>query len=66
MADIRALGGADRSLQIALIARSQERIRTELASLRCADQYLSHVLQCVHPLLSECPECSDFARELNR
>jgi DNA-binding transcriptional MerR regulator len=66
LADIRELGGADRSVQIALIARSQERIRSELASLRRADQYLSHVLECVHPLLSECPDCSDFARAANR
>ena len=62
LADIRELGGADRSAQVALIARSQDRIRAELAGLRRADAYLSHVLQCVHPLLSECPECGEFAR----
>lgn len=62
LADIRALRGADRSAQIALIARSQDRIRAELAGLRRADHFLSHVLECVHPMLSECPECSDFAR----
>jgi len=66
LADIRELGGADRSAQVALIARSQERIRAELTGLRRADRFLSHVLHCVHPLLSECPECSDFARASRR
>jgi len=66
LADIRELGGAERSSQIAVIARSQERIRAHLVKLQRAEQFLSHVVQCTHPMVSECPDCSDFAHSVRR
>lgn len=66
LAEIRELGGADRAGQVGLIRRSRERIRADLATLRRADQFLSHVVQCVHPMVSECPDCAAFARSAPR
>jgi MerR family copper efflux transcriptional regulator len=66
LADIRELGGADRVRQIGLIEHSRERIRADLATLQRADQFLSHVVQCIHPMVSECPDCAAFARSAQR
>ncbi|MGB8405760.1 MAG: MerR family transcriptional regulator [Mycobacterium sp.] len=66
LADIRELGGADRVRQIGLIEHSRERIRADLATLQRADQFLSHVVQCIHPMVSECPDCAAFARSAPR
>lgn len=66
LADIRELGGAERSSQLAVIARSQERIRADLVKLQRAERFLSHVVQCTHPMVSECPDCSDFAHSVRR
>lgn len=66
LAAIRELGGADRSRRIDLIRCSQERIRNDLVKLQRAEQFLSHVVQCVHPMVSECPDCAGFARSATR
>ena len=66
LADIRELGRADRSRRIDLIKHSQDRIRADLVKLQRAERFLSHVLQCVHPMVSECADCAAFARSATR
>jgi serine/threonine protein kinase len=29
--------------------------------LQRAEPFLCHVLECIHPLVSECPQCAEFA-----
>lgn len=62
LAEIRALRAADRDGRIGLIATTLERIRTDISRLQRAEQFLSHVVTCVHPLVSECPDCAVIAQ----
>lgn len=62
LAEIRALRAADRDGRIDLIATTLERIRTDISRLQRAEQFLSHVVTCVHPLVSECPDCAVIAQ----
>jgi MerR family copper efflux transcriptional regulator len=61
LADIRALYVADYAARVQIVRENRHRIREVIAKLQRAEQFLSHVVDCVHPLLSECPHCSDFA-----
>jgi MerR family transcriptional regulator, copper efflux regulator len=61
LADIRALYAADRPARIGIVEGNRERIVLTIAKLERAEQFLAHVLNCVHPMVSECPHCSDFA-----
>ncbi|MHC9294781.1 MerR family transcriptional regulator [Mycobacterium sp. LTG2003] len=63
LAEIRALRAADRDTRIELIASTQDRIRADVSRLQRAEQFLSHVVSCVHPIASECPGCADFAMD---
>jgi MerR family transcriptional regulator, copper efflux regulator len=62
LADIRALYAADRTERIGIVADNRDRISHAIAKLQRAEQFLAHVLNCVHPMVSECPLCVDFAR----
>jgi MerR family copper efflux transcriptional regulator len=61
LADIRRLGVGDREKRIAVIDATLERIRSDVAKLQRAERFLSHVVTCVHPMVSECPDCAGFA-----
>jgi MerR family copper efflux transcriptional regulator len=61
LAEIRALGLAERNTRIRLINETIERIRADVGRLQRAEQFLSHVVNCVHPMVSECPECAAFS-----
>lgn len=62
LAEIRELGVGDRDTRLGLIAGTLERIRTDMTRLQRAERFLSHVVTCVHPMVSECPECAAFAQ----
>ncbi|MDR3663044.1 MAG: MerR family transcriptional regulator [Mycobacterium sp.] len=58
LADIAALGAGDRAQRIALIEDKRAELAEHVAQVRCADEFLAHVVTCTHPVISECPECS--------
>lgn len=62
LAEIRELRAADRDARIGMITTTLERIRADVARLQRAEQFLTHVVTCVHPMVSECPDCAGFAR----
>ncbi|MEW2482558.1 MerR family transcriptional regulator [Mycobacterium sp. NPDC049093] len=62
LAEIRELRAADRDDRIDMITATLQRIRTDIARLERAEQFLSHVVACVHPIVSECPDCAEFAQ----
>jgi hypothetical protein len=62
LSDIRQLGVGDRERRIALIDATLDRIRADVSNLRRAERFLSHVVRCVHPMVSECPDCAGFAQ----
>lgn len=66
LADIRKLTAADRRARIDMITATVERINVDVSSLQRAQRFLCHVLTCVHPMVSECPECAGFAGNGNR
>lgn len=62
LAEIRDLRLADRDVRIDMITATLQRIRADISRLQRAEQFLSHVVTCVHPLVSECPDCAAFAQ----
>ena len=63
LADIRALYVGDRDRRIGIIADNRRRIVAAITQLQLAEEFLAHVMSCVHPLVSECPQCSGFSSE---
>jgi MerR family transcriptional regulator, copper efflux regulator len=61
LADIAAMYLADRPTRVSIIADNRVRIANAVANLQQAERFLAHVLDCVHPIVSECPQCADFA-----
>jgi len=61
LADIRQLNVADRDRRIGPISATLARIEAGMSRLQRAEQFLSHVVNCVHPMVSECPDCARFA-----
>jgi MerR family copper efflux transcriptional regulator len=62
LAAIRALAADDRAGRITLIEVHRAAIADQIANLAAADRFLAHVGECVHPVVSECPECSTLIR----
>ncbi|WP_067821053.1 MerR family transcriptional regulator [Nocardia inohanensis] len=59
---IHELGRIDRDGRKELIATRRAQIQDRIAVLERTDRFLEHLVTCHHPVISECPECSDFAR----
>jgi DNA-binding transcriptional MerR regulator len=58
LAEIKELGARDRGNRIALIKTKRAQIAQQVLGLRLADNFLAHIADCEHPVISECPECS--------
>ncbi|MVU78601.1 MerR family transcriptional regulator [Nocardia sp. ET3-3] len=58
---IRQLGLGACDDRMAMIARRRAEVRERIALLQDTDRFLGHLAECSHPVLSECPECSEFA-----
>lgn len=58
LAEIKELGAVGQGERVALIAAKRAGIAERIANLELADQFLAHVVTCVHPVISECPDCS--------
>ena len=61
LAQIRELGPDAGGSRRALVAAHRSRIAEAVQQLQAADRFLGHVLACRHSVISDCPECSDFA-----
>ncbi|MTE16310.1 MerR family transcriptional regulator [Nocardia aurantiaca] len=53
-----ALSGCASRRDMIAVRRAEVRERIEL--LEATDRFLEHLLECTHPIISECPECSEF------
>jgi len=60
LAEIREFAIADRDQRRTAITSHQDRLRRQMTLLQAMDGFLTHVGDCVHPVLSKCPECSAF------
>lgn len=58
---IRELGLADRDARPAIIGVERAGLRRRIELLESTDRFLAHVSECRHPVIAECPECSQFA-----
>lgn len=58
---IRELGLADRDARPAIVAAERTELRRRIELLEGADRFLAHVVECRHPIISDCPQCSEFA-----
>jgi MerR family transcriptional regulator, copper efflux regulator len=63
---IRQLGDSTHEGRLALIAGRRAEVGARIALLRAADRFLGHLTACSHPIIAECPECSDFAGRATR
>ncbi len=59
--EIRQLGLSAHTGRQALIAGRRAEVGARIALLRATDEFLGHLAACSHPIIAECPECSDFA-----
>ncbi|MEK2472425.1 MULTISPECIES: MerR family transcriptional regulator [Streptomyces] len=60
---IRQLGSSAHEERLALIAARRAETRDRIALLQATDQFLAHLAACSHPIIAECPECSDFTKK---
>jgi DNA-binding transcriptional MerR regulator len=60
LAEIRGLAAADWDRRRTAIAGHRDRLRRQMTLLQAVDGFLAHVGDCVHPVLSDCPDCSAF------
>ncbi|MEU4995998.1 MerR family transcriptional regulator [Streptomyces sp. NPDC021622] len=61
LAEIGELAAGERVDRIGLVNAKRTRIAEHIANLELADRFLAHLVRCVHPVISDCPECSSLA-----
>ncbi|WP_040794264.1 MerR family transcriptional regulator [Nocardia higoensis] len=64
--EMRRLGHSAHEGRLALIAAHRAQVRDRIALLQATDQFLEHLTACRHPVIAECPECSDFTKRGKR
>ncbi|MTJ63630.1 MerR family transcriptional regulator [Nocardia seriolae] len=62
---IRRLGLGNCDDRLAMIAERRAEVRERIALLEATDRFLDHLTECSHPVISECPRCSEFAARQN-
>lgn len=60
---MRQLGHSAHESRPALITVHRAAVRDRIALLQATDQFLEHLTACAHPIIAECPECSDFTTQ---
>lgn len=58
LAEIRELAAGQRADRISLVNAKRARIAEHITNLELADRFLAHLVHCVHPVISDCPDCS--------
>jgi DNA-binding transcriptional MerR regulator len=58
LAEIGELAAGERVDRIGLVNAKRTRIAEHIANLELADRFLAHLVHCVHPVISDCLECS--------
>ncbi len=58
---IRILALSAHDDRVTLIKDKRAEIRENAALLRATDRFLEHIMECRHPIIADCPECSRFA-----
>ncbi|MDJ0362501.1 MerR family transcriptional regulator [Rhodococcus sp. H29-C3] len=62
LADIKRVLHRGKAGRAEMIAAHLRRIRIRQAQLNDAETFLTHVVGCVHDLLTRCPDCSTYGR----
>ncbi len=62
LAELATLASSDLQDRAALIVTKRREIAREREALDRADSFLAHTLECRHPVVTDCPDCTDFAR----
>ncbi|WOC14038.1 hypothetical protein MP11Mi_31500 [Gordonia sp. MP11Mi] len=61
LGQIVELGASAGTGRAGLVAAHRRDIAVQIESLQAIDGFLGHILECRHPLLHECPDCSTYA-----
>ncbi|MRH90542.1 MerR family transcriptional regulator [Nocardia sp. SYP-A9097] len=59
---IRQLGLAGCDDRRGLINDKRAEIQRQVELLRTTDRFLEHLTECSHPVIADCPDCSEFTR----
>jgi MerR family copper efflux transcriptional regulator len=59
--EITHLMSQNRDTQAELISAKRAALTTRIETLISAEHFLQHIGECVHPVVSDCPECRSFA-----
>ncbi|MFB7715822.1 MerR family transcriptional regulator [Nocardia sp. NPDC056100] len=62
LSQIRQLGVGACDDRQDLIAGKRAEIQRQVALLQATERFLAHLTECSHPVIAECPECSEFTR----
>ena len=63
LAEIRLVLHRDEPGRLEAITRQRAHLRGQLRRLADAEQFLAHVIDCRHDLLTRCPACSRYGSE---
>jgi MerR family transcriptional regulator, copper efflux regulator len=63
LAEIRDLFGAPADRRAEQVAAKRAELAERISRLTTADRFLAHTLECRHPAVNDCPECSAFAND---
>lgn len=58
---IRELGMSAHDERLARVTAHRAELRERIALLEATDRFLDHLAACRHPVIAECPPCSEFA-----
>ncbi|MFH8491275.1 MerR family transcriptional regulator [Streptomyces longisporoflavus] len=66
LAEIGQLAAGERGDRIGLVNAKRTRIAEHITNLELADRFLAHLVRCIHPVISDCPECSALVERGSR
>ncbi|MFF2550335.1 MerR family transcriptional regulator [Nocardia sp. NPDC058058] len=62
LSQIRQLGVGACDDRLDLINSKRADIQRQVALLQATERFLTHLTECSHPVIAECPDCSEFTR----
>ncbi|WP_147917667.1 MerR family transcriptional regulator [Ruania zhangjianzhongii] len=57
---IGELRQSGRNARLALIEEERSELQRRIELLTATDRFLAHTLECEHPIIADCPQCSGF------
>ena len=63
---IRELRLSGRNARLAIVTAERAEVRRRIGLLEATERFLAHVVECRHPIIADCPQCSRFTTDHER